>query len=69
MKPITAAEHAILELMCFGKTDDEISAILGIARRTVLGRVRRIRRKLGADNRTQAVAKFLAPHLFTKGSQ
>jgi len=52
--------------MCLGKTNKDIATILGVSATTIDGRVTRICRKLDAENRTHAVAKVLAPHLFNK---
>jgi DNA-binding NarL/FixJ family response regulator len=69
MKPITPSEQQIIDLLCLGKTDTDISQILGMDRSKVRRQVTSIRWKLDAENRTQVVAKVLAPHLFTKGNQ
>jgi two-component system response regulator DevR len=68
MKPITAAEQAVLDLMCFGKTDKVIAQILDISVVTVFGRVKKVRIKLDAENRTQAVAKFWH-HIYSRGNK
>jgi DNA-binding CsgD family transcriptional regulator len=67
-KPIfpTPAEKQVLELLIFGKTNSEIAQVLGKAIPTVKGQVGMIIQKLHAENRTQAVAKYLRPDLFDK---
>jgi DNA-binding NarL/FixJ family response regulator len=67
MKPITPDEQQIIDLLCLGKTDADISQILGLCRSKISRHITSIRWKLDAENRTHAVAKVLAPHLFIKG--
>lgn len=55
-----------MDLMVYGKSNGVIAQVLGKARPTVKGQVAAIMRKMNVENRTQAVAKFLAPHLFEK---
>jgi len=50
-------------LVAEGKTDWEISVILGIAEATVRSHVDNARRKLGAINRAQAVARLVNQRL------
>ena len=52
-----------LPLVAEGKTDWEISVILGIAEATVRFHVDNARRKLGAVNRAQAVARLVNQRL------
>ncbi|WP_376775054.1 helix-turn-helix domain-containing protein [Mesorhizobium caraganae] len=52
-----------LALVAEGKTDWEISVILGIAQATVRFHVDNARRKLSAVNRTQAVARLVKGHI------
>lgn len=54
--PITAREHDCLLWSGEGKTDWEISVILGISRSTVTKHIASAREKLGAVNKTHAVA-------------
>lgn len=67
-KPIfpTPAERQVLELLIYGKTNGEIAQVLGKAVPTIKGQVARIIYKMSVENRTQAVSKYLAPHLFKK---
>ena len=53
---ITAREHECLLWAGEGKTDWEISIILGISRSTVVKHVGSARRKLGATNKAHAIA-------------
>lgn len=55
---LTTRERDSLALVAEGKTDWEISVILGIAEATVRFHVDNARRKLGAVNRAQAVARL-----------
>lgn len=54
--PITAREHDCLLWAVEGKTDWEISVILGISRSTVTKHIASARERLGAVNETHAVA-------------
>jgi len=56
---LTQREQEILEWVRRGKTNAEISAILGIAYPTIKNHVQKIMIKLRANNRTDAVAKAL----------
>ena len=60
----TPKEKEVVDLLCLGKTDAAIAQILGVTNDHVSKRVQTILLKLNAENRTQAVAKILAPHLF-----
>ncbi|TPN80833.1 helix-turn-helix transcriptional regulator [Mesorhizobium sp. CU2] len=60
---LTARERDSLALVAEGKTDWEISVILGIAEATVRFHVDNARRKLGAVNRAQAVARLVNQRL------
>lgn len=52
--------------MCLGKPNPVIAQVLGKAEGTIKGQVRSIMKKLDAENRTQAVAKYLKPELFLR---
>ena len=58
IRPLSAREEEIIAWLSNGRTNVEISAILGISSFTVKNHVQRIIKKLGATNRTEAVAKF-----------
>ena len=60
---LTPRERDVLALVADGKTDWEISVILGIAEATARFHVDNARRKLDAVNRTQAVARLVAARL------
>ncbi|TPM42052.1 hypothetical protein FJ967_00455 [Mesorhizobium sp. B2-3-4] len=60
---LTVRERDSLALVAEGKTDWEISVILGIAEATVRFHVDNARRKLGAVNRAQAVARLVNQRL------
>lgn len=56
---LTAREREILGWIRMGKTNSEISCILGVAVSTIKNHVQRILIKLRVNNRTQAIAKCL----------
>lgn len=60
---LTRRERDSLALVAEGKTDWEISVILGIAEAAVRFHVDIARRKLSAVNRTQAVARLVNQRL------
>jgi DNA-binding NarL/FixJ family response regulator len=53
---LTTREHEVLLLMAKGSSDKDIADALGIAATTAKNHVRKVLDKLGAKNRTQAVA-------------
>lgn len=61
--PLTTRERDSLALVAEGKTDWEISVILGISEATARFHVDNARRKLGAVTRAQAVARLIAARL------
>jgi DNA-binding CsgD family transcriptional regulator len=60
---LTARERDALSWVAEGKSDWEISVILGVSETTVRFHVDNARRKLGAVNRAQAVARLAAARL------
>lgn len=62
---LTARQLDVLRLMCAGKSNKVIGYELGLAEKTVKGRVTAIFKALGVDNRTQAVLKAAELGLFT----
>ena len=54
--PITARERQVLQGVREGKSNQQISEVLGISPLTVKNHIQKILRKLGAHNRAQAVA-------------
>ena len=60
---LTPRERDALAWVAEGKSDWEISVILGVSETTVRFHVDNARRKLGAVNRTQAVARLAAARL------
>lgn len=60
---LTPRERDVLALVADGKTDWEISVILGVSEATARFHVDNARRKLDAVNRTQAVARLVAARL------
>lgn len=57
---LSIRERGVLQWAAAGKTTDEIATILGIAERTVRVYLDTARHKLGASNRTHAVARALS---------
>lgn len=55
---LSLREEEIIDWVAKGRTNAEISGILAISEFTVKNHVRRIMKKLGAANRTEAAAKF-----------
>ena len=62
-RTLTAREREVLTWAALGKSSWEIGRILNIAKRTVDEHTQIATRKLGAANRTQAVALALLKHL------
>ena len=60
MKDLTAKQIEAMELVCLGKTRDEIAFILGKGRTTVQGRIEGAKKKLGATRTALAVARYVA---------
>lgn len=63
--PVTAREQDCLLWAGEGKTDWEISVILGISRSTVTKHIASAREKLGAVNKTHAVAMAMRMRVFS----
>ena len=55
---LTDREHDCLAFVAEGKTDWEIANLLGISEATTRFHLNNARKKLGAVNRAQAVARF-----------
>lgn len=51
---LTMREKEILRLVCDGLTNSEIATSLGVSRETIKSELKRIFRKIGVANRTQA---------------
>ncbi len=51
---LTEREKQILRLVCDGLTNGEIASCLHVSRETVKSELKRIFRKIGVSNRTQA---------------
>ena len=60
---LTTREHDALRYVADGKTDWEIGVIFGVAESTARFHVDNARRKLGAVNRAQAVARMVVQRL------
>lgn len=60
---LTPRELAVLRISSLGRAVSETSAALGIGEETVRSHLKKAQQKLGARNRTQAVAEALRQHL------
>jgi LuxR family quorum sensing-dependent transcriptional regulator len=58
LPPLTRRERDCLAFVADGHTDVEVADLLGISEPTVRFHLNNARRKLGAVNRAQAVARF-----------
>lgn len=58
-EPLSQREHDVLQLLAFGKTNKEIAKELGIGAQTVKTHIAHIFTKMGAADRTDAVALAL----------
>jgi DNA-binding NarL/FixJ family response regulator len=54
--PLTRREWEVLDLMCDGRTTDEIANAFVVSRETIRCHVKRILRKLGVHSRQEAIA-------------
>jgi DNA-binding CsgD family transcriptional regulator len=59
MLPLNDKEQAIIELVCKGKTNQEIAQIVGHSTPVVGGKLRIIYAKLDAHNRAEASANYM----------
>ena len=57
-EPLTRREWDVLHGLATGKTNAQIAVSLFVAEGTVKTHVKHVLRKLGAANRTEAVAKY-----------
>jgi LuxR family quorum sensing-dependent transcriptional regulator len=60
---LTPRELAVLRLVSTGAHSSEVAKALGLAEETVRSHLKKAQNKLGARNRTQAVAEALRQHL------
>jgi DNA-binding CsgD family transcriptional regulator len=65
---LSTREHDVLSWAAEGKTDEEISLILGITSRTVRFHWTNIFRKLAANGRTYAITKAVRQHIISPAS-
>jgi DNA-binding NarL/FixJ family response regulator len=63
LEPLTARQAEVLRLLARGLQNKEIASALGIGERTAKFHVEAVMRKLGAGNRTEAVAIAAHHHL------
>jgi len=55
---LTSRENEVMEWVCMGKTNDDISTLLGISINTVKNHLKRVFNKLNVISRAQAVAQY-----------
>lgn len=61
---LTARERAVLQMAAAGRDIKAIAAALRLGEETIRTHLRKAKEKLGASNRTQAVAEAIRQHLF-----
>jgi DNA-binding NarL/FixJ family response regulator len=59
MLPLNDKEQAIIELVCKGKSNKDVAAVMGLSEPVVAGYLRVIYPKLDAHNRAEACANFV----------
>jgi DNA-binding NarL/FixJ family response regulator len=57
---LTAAESAVIELLCEGRTRAQIARVRGVSENTVKSQIRQIFRKLNVDSRVALVRRWCA---------
>ena len=57
-KPLTTRESQVLALIAYGKTNQEVSAVLGIVEKTVKNIIMGVFTKMDVRNRTEAALTF-----------
>jgi len=62
---LTPRELAVLRLSSFGQAAADVSAALGLSEETIRSHLKKAQLKLGARNRTQAVAEAIRQHLIS----
>lgn len=55
LRALTLRERAVLREACAGKMDKQMAADLGLSEATVRAHMGKVRKKLGADSKLQAV--------------
>lgn len=66
--PLTEREREVLQLVTYGRSNDQIAKVLGLTHGTVKGYVHNVFLKLGAADRVQAVTTALRRGLVRLGS-
>jgi DNA-binding CsgD family transcriptional regulator len=69
MKGLTRREHEVLTMLADGETNARIAQRLVVTEDTVKSHVKHILRKLGAQNRSQAVSRYFRVHASADGRQ
>jgi DNA-binding CsgD family transcriptional regulator len=59
MLPLNDQEQAIIELVCKGKSNQDVAQIMALGKPTVAGKLRVIYAKLDAHNRAEACANYV----------
>jgi DNA-binding NarL/FixJ family response regulator len=67
MKGLTPREHEVLTMLADGETNARIAQRLVVTEDTVKSHVKHILRKLGAQNRSQAVSRYFRLHATADG--
>ena len=62
---LTPRELAVLRLSSLGQAAAEVSSALGLGEETIRSHLKKAQQKLGARNRTQAVAEAIRQHLIS----
>lgn len=62
MMRLTSRELQVMSLLCAGMKDREIANTLGLSVRTVQNHLSRIYLKVRAQNRTEAISKFISTY-------
>lgn len=62
---LTPRELAVLRLSSLGQAAAEVSGALGLSEETIRSHLKKAQQKLGARNRTQAVAEAIRQHLIS----
>lgn len=59
IRPLTAAERTVANLVCEGLTNPQIGEQLGVSRRTIQGHLANVFKKIGVSSRTELAAHLL----------
>lgn len=59
IRPLTATERTVANLVCEGLTNPQIAEQLGVSRRTIQGHLVNVFKKIGVSSRTELAARLL----------